>query len=300
MPFIKPTYGSGDSVHGPIAFYTVSGGMVNYEIGCMHRMAVNANAQCGSFELGAYNINNGTYTLLSGFVIDKVSNGTKGTVKYIVNGEQVGTDSIDLSYYNTNFGYCKRTAVYKKQYYNKRKKKWQWTKIKGAKTRNAVHHYTYTQSNLNSSIKKAGAIVTFKIGGLATRTFTVADIEDTAAHNVSMHFGQKGTIAALHTNAVHSLKCTRMGGPMFTDYQNTFTSGDVVDADTGDATVTLYRAGSEAGDGMLVPQYGALGNDWEGFSLSPNSTNIISVTWSPWVDPDYKPTFKILYNEVYI
>ena len=304
---IKPTYGSGSGWHGPIAHYAIQDGMVNYEIGCMHRMCVSANAQCGTFELGAYNIDNGTYKLLTGFVIEKTANGTAGTVRYIVNGTQVGTDGIDLSYYNTHFGYCRRDPIYTQQKYTvkvtktvKKKKKKKKVTVTETRTRTVLSGYRYTQSNLNSSIKKAGAVVTFKVGNLATRTFTVADIESTPAHNVSMHFGQNKTIAALHTNAVSSLKCTRMGGPKFTDYQNTFTSGDVVDADTSDASVILYRAGSEAGDGMLVPQYGALGNDWEDFVLRPNSTNIISVTWSPWVKTAYKPTFKILYNEVYI
>lgn len=301
LKFATPACGSGSDWHGPIAHYAVSQGMVNYEIGCMHRMCVSANDQCGSFELGAYNISGGVYKLLTGFVIEKTTNGTTGIVRYIVNGTEVGTDGIDLSYYNTNFGYCRRDAIYTTQYYTvtvKKKKKKKKKKV--TLTRTVLSGYRYTQSNLNSSIKKAGGIVTFKVGNLATRSFTVADIESTPAHNVSMHFGQTGTIAALHTNAVSSLKCTRMGGPKFTDYQNTFTSGDVVDADTNDASVILYRAGSEAGDGMLVPQYGALGNNWEGFVLRPNSTNTISVTWSPWVRAAYKPTFKILYNEVFI
>lgn len=300
LKYVKPSYGSGAGWHGPIMHYPVSAGMVNYDIACVHRMAVSANAQCGSFELGAYNIADGTYKLLTGFVIEKNSNGTKGTVRYIVNGVQVGTDSIDLSYYNKNLGYCKKTAIYTTQYYNKKTKKYQKKQIKGAKTRSVISSYTYTQSNLNSSIKKAGAVVTFKVGNLAVRTFTVADIENTAAHNISMHFGQSGTKTALHTNAVNSVKCTRKGGPLFTDYQNTFTSGDIVEADCNDATITIYRADTEAGEGMLVPQYGALGNDWEDFVLQPNSSNTIAVTWSPWVDTSYKPTFKILYNEVFL
>ena len=305
LKYIKPTYGSSSGWHGPIAHYSIPEGMVNYEISCVHRMAVSANAQCGSFELGAHRIVNGVYTLLTGFVIEKAANGTAGTVRYIVNGAQVGTDSIDLSYYNTNFGYCRRDAIYTQQKYTVKVKK----KVKGKKkkktvtetrTRTVFSGYKYTQSNLNSSIQKAGAVVTFKVGNLPARTYTVADVEDLAAHDVSMHFGQNGTIAALNTNAVSSLKCTRMGGPAFTDYQNTFTSGDVVEADTNDASVTLYRAGTEAGDGMLVPQYGALGNDWEDFEIKPNSANTIAVAWSPWVDPNYKPTFTILYNEVFI
>lgn len=303
MKFAVPTYGSNSGWHGPILHYTVSGGMVNYDIVCKHRMAVSANAQCGSFELGAYNIDNGTYKLLTGFVIEKSANGTAGTVRYIVNGTQVGTDSIDLSYYNTNFGYCNKTAVYTTQKYTvtvKKKVKGKKKTVKETRTRSVLNGYKYSQSNLNSSITKAGAVVTFKVGGLAARNFTVADVENMQADNISMHFGQNGTVDSLNTNAVSNLKCTKKGGPAFTDYQNTFTSGDVVEADCNDATVTLYRADTEAGDGQLVPQFGALGNDWEDFCLRPNSSNTIAVTWSPWVNSSYKPTFKILYNEVFL
>lgn len=303
LKYIKPSYGSGSGWHGPIIHYAVSDGMVNYDIACVHRIAINANAQCGSFELGAYNITGGTYKLLTGFVIEKSANGTNATVRYIVNGEQVGTDNIDISYYNTNFGYCRRDAIYTTQKYTvkvKKKVKKKTKTVKETRTRQVLSGYKYTQSNLNSTIKKSGAVVTFKVGNLPARTFTVADIEDTAARNISMHFGQKGTVAALNTNAVSSLKCTRKGGPLFTDYQNTFTSGDVVEADCGDATVTLYRANTEAGEGQLVPQYGALGNDWEDFEIKPNSSNTIAVTWSPWVNTSYKPMLKILYNEVFL
>ena len=301
--YVKPTYGTSSGWHGPILHYTVSGGMVNYDIAIVHRMAAHANAQCGTFELGAYSIDNGTYTMLTGFVIEKSANGTNGTVRYIVNGVQVGTNTIDLSYYNTNLGYCKRTAVYTTQKYTvsvKKKVKGKTKTVKETRTRSVLSGYKYTQSNINSSIKKAGKVITFKIGNLAARTFTVADVENTAADNISMHFGQNGTIAALGTNAVSSIKCTRKGGPLFTDYQNTFTSGDVVEADCGDATVTLYRNATEAGEGQLVPQYGALGNDWEAFEIKPNSSNTIGVTWSPWVNTSYKPTLRILYNEVFL
>ena len=301
--FIKPTYGSSSDWHGPILYYPVSTGMVNYDIACDHRMAVSANAQCGTFELGAYNIDNGTYTLLTGFVIEKNSNGTIGTVRYIVNGVQVGTDNIDLSYYNTNFGYCRRDEIYTTQYYTvtvKKKKGKKKKKVTETRTRSVFSGYKYTQSNLNSTIKKDGAIVTFKVGNLTTRTFTVADIENTAAHNVSMHFGQNGTVDPLQTNAVTFLKCTRLGALAFSEYQNVFTSGDIVEADCNDASVILYHANTEAGDGQLVPQYGALGNNWEDFCLRPNSSNTIAVTWSPWVNTSYKPTLKILYNEVFI
>ena len=83
----------------------------------------------------------------------------------------------------------------------------------------------------------------------------------------------------------------------FADIPNVFTSGDIVEADCNDASVYLKHANTE--DGHLAPQFGALGNDWEEFTLV-KGVNIINAVWSDWVNSDYKPTLKILYNEVYI
>ena len=49
----------------------------------------------------------------------------------------------------------------------------------------------------------------------------------------------------------------------------------------------------------MSPQFGALGNDWEDFCLV-KGLNVINAVWSDWVNPDYKPALKILYNEVYL
>lgn len=294
LKYVKPTYGTGTGWHGPILRYHIENGAQNFEIALVHRMCSSAAGQLGSFECGAYTSNG---TLLAGIVIDKTANGNNGTVRYIVNGTQRGTSSIDLSYYNTNFGYCKRTAVNQTQYYNKKTKKWQKTKIKGAKTRTVVSGYTYTQSNLNTSITRKGNSFTFKVGNLKAVTYTAGDLELVLASEVSVHFGQSKTTAALHTNAVSTLKFTRLAGASFTDTENVFTAGDIVEADCSDASIYLKRAGTE--EGQLAPQYGALANDWEGFMLT-KGTNIIQASWSPWVDNDYKPQLKIMYNEVFI
>jgi predicted phage tail component-like protein len=294
LKYVKPTYGSGSSWHGPILRYAVSGGEQNFEVSLVHRICCKKAEELGTFEFGAYTSGG---VMLAGFVIEKTANGTKGTVRYIVNGVQQGTAAIDLSYYNTNFGYCKRTAVNQTQWYNKKKKKWQTKKIKGAKTRTVVSGYTYTQSNLNSSIRRNGGIFTFKIGNLAKATFNVSGLTEVVPSEYSMHFGQKASKAALNTNAVSSMKITKLAGETFADTLNVFTAGDIVEADCSDASIYLKRAGTE--EGQLSPQLGALANDWEDFMLV-KGTNIITASWSPWVNTSYKPVLKILYNEVFI
>ena len=262
-----------------------SSGAINYEFDIVHRMAVSAAGETGKLEVLAKNGNN----IVVGFKINKTGNGTNGTVSYILNNKTVGTDSIDLSYYNKHFGYCNRTAVYTTEtYYVKKKKK----KKKEKKTRQVQTGWTYTQSNLNSGWSKDGAVVTFSIGELADRTFKCSDIESTASTNVVFSFSGN-----INTNAIHSCAMIAKAGVPFSEIPNVFTAGDIVEADCNNANVTLYRAGSL--DGHLEPQYGALGNDWEDFEIKPGQ-NVIRAVWSDWVNTSYKPLIQIIFNEVYL
>lgn len=302
--YAKPTYGSGTGLHGAILWKNTAGA-VNFTMDMVHRLCVQNANETGVFECGAYNHDTGV--MVAGFVIDKSSNGTTGVVRYIVNGEQVGTDSIDLSYYNTHFGYCNRTNVYVTQTYQqkvvtkvkvKKKKKKYVTKsvVKWVtRTRSVFGGYRYSQSNLNSSIEKDGAYIYFQVGNLPLRTFNVPDVAQVIAHDASVFMGTYGT--AMHTNMIHSLLFRREAGVPFAEQPNVFTAGDIVEADCNEATVYIYRDGSIGGH--LEPQYGALGNDWEDFTLT-SGTNVIRATWSEWVNTSYKPQIEIEYNEVFI
>ena len=266
-------------------------GAVDYEFDIVHRLCVSAAVQTGTFE--ALTKNNGV--VVAGFRIKKTGNGTSGTVEYILNDKVVGTDSIDLSYYNTHFGFCNRTAVYTTQTYYvtvTKKVKGKKKKVKEKRTRQVQSGWNYTQSNLNSGWTKDGGVVTFSVGNLPDRTFKDSDIELVAAIDIAFNF--TGTF---NTNALHSASMIAKAGVPFAEIPNVFTAGDVVEADCNDANVTLYRAGSL--EGHLEPQYGALGNDWEDFVIKPGQ-NIIRAVWSPWVNTSYKPLIQIVFNEVYL
>lgn len=307
--YARPSsYGSGSGWHGAKLMKHTEGA-VNFELDLVHRLCVDNAAQRGTFEVGVWNGS----VMVAGFVIDKTANGTAGTVKYIVNGVVMGTDSIDLSYYNSHFGYCNRTPVYVQETYQepqtqtvkvqvktkkKKKKKKYKTVTKTvwvSKVRTVQRGWHYTQSNLNSSICKDGQEIMFDVGNLPTRIYKVPAVEQMVAEDVSVYMGTNGT--AMHTNALHSLVFRREAGVPFAEQPNVFTAGDIVEADCNDATVYIYRDGSIGGH--LEPQYGALGNDWESFVLT-NGSNVIRATWSPWVDPAYKPQIEIQYNEVFI
>lgn len=276
---------------GTASLMRTTAGAVDYEFDIVHRMCVSATGQTGAFE--ALTQNNGVTVV--GFRIKKTGNGTAGIVEYILNDTVVGTDSIDLSYYNNHFGYCNRTAIYTTQTYYvtvtkkvKKKKK----KVKQKRTRTVQSGWNYTQSNLNSGWTKDGAVVTFSVGNLPDRTFKDSAIENTAGINIVFNWS-----GDFHTNALHSASMIAKPGTPFAEIPNVFTAGDVVEADCNDANVTLYRAGSL--EGHLEPQYGALGNDWEDFVIKPGQ-NVIRAVWSNWVNTSYKPTIQIIFNEVYL
>ena len=60
-------------------------------------------------------------------------------------------------------------------------------------------------------------------------------------------------------------------------------------ADCKDGEITL--------NGVDKPSLGALGNDWEGFTLKPGD-NHIAATWSSWASG--APELEMRYREVFI
>lgn len=339
------SYGSHSGWHGPILHKSIDA-TINFTLRATHRLCIADSKNMGSFEIGAYNVVDGAYTMVAGVVITKTSNGNKGTVRYIVDGEVVKTAKIDLSFNNRNFGFASRKKKYKRQYYTDAK---MTKKSKGNKktkySKKVSDGYTYKQAKCLTTITKSNDVVTFKVGNLPKVRVKKDGIILLPVHDVSIHFGRKGTLTPIVYNGISSLTFTARSAE-FEDIPNVFTANDVVEADCNTATVTLRKVVPETEetegpigetgedvepigsfgddeptgatgatgeqeddtdeieygalvDGEEVPQYGALGNQWEEFELH-NGTNIITATWSDWVNPDFKPALRIIYNEVFL
>lgn len=282
---------------GTASLVRTTDGAVDFEFDIVHRLCVSAAGQTGKFE--AFTMNNGV--IVTGIRIQKTGNGTTGVVQYILNDKVVGTDNIDLSLYNTHFGYCNRTPVYTTQTYQekvvtyvkkKKKKKKQKKVTYVTKTRTVQSGWNFTQSNLNTGWSKDEGVVTFSVGNLPDRTYKCSDIANTASLDIVFNFS-----GSFHTNALHSCSMIAKAGVPFAEIPNVFTAGDVVEADCNSANVVLFRSGSL--EGHLEPQYGALGNDWEDFEIKPGQ-NVIRAAWSNWVNANYKPLIQIIFNEVYL
>lgn len=142
----------------------------------------------------------------------------------------------------------------------------------------------------NFYIRKNGSNVQFNFNSYM-RHFTDASLANVAVTKVTFCFEQWGTNTPMAINGVQTAKFTKNNCDTFADIPNKFSASDIVKADCKDGKVYL--------NGIESPELGALGNDWEGFCLTPG-VNQIGFTYSDWLTDQYAPTIKVRYREVYL
>lgn len=148
----------------------------------------------------------------------------------------------------------------------------------------------YFNSSKSSVITKVGDTVTFNICGIK-KVFTDEGITDVAVNEVTLTMSKFGTKTPLSFNGLHWVKFVKNNCDTWKDIPNKFSAGDTIEADckTGD----IYL------NGVRSPELGALGNDWEGFCLTPG-LNQIGFSYSDWVTSGSEPNCKIRYREVFL
>lgn len=146
------------------------------------------------------------------------------------------------------------------------------------------------QAGIASTITKTGDTVTFNLGGM-TRTFRSSAIKDMAVNEITFAFLQYADRPRLSFNGLYSAKFVKSNCQTWKDIPNKFSANDVLEADCQEGNVYL--------NGVLNQSLGALGNDWEGFYLTPG-LNQIGFTYSDWVPAEYAPAFKVRYREVFL
>lgn len=146
------------------------------------------------------------------------------------------------------------------------------------------------QAGVSSTITKTGDTVTFNLGGIS-RTFSNSAIRDVAIYEITFAFLQYAARPRLSFNGLYSAKFVKSNCQTWKDIPNKFSANDVLEADCQDGNVYL--------NGVLNQSLGALGNDWEGFYLTPG-LNQIGFTYSDWVPAEYAPAFKVRYREVFL
>lgn len=148
----------------------------------------------------------------------------------------------------------------------------------------------YFNSNKSSVISKSGQTVTFNICGVK-KVFTDEEIADVAVNEITLTMTKFGSKTPLSYNGLYWVKFVKNNCETWKDIPNKFSTGDTIEADckTGD----IYF------NGVRSPEYGALGNDWEDFYLTPG-LNQIGFSFSDWVAEGFEPKCKIRYREVFL
>ncbi len=146
------------------------------------------------------------------------------------------------------------------------------------------------KSSITSTIRKYGQTVNFTIGGI-NRIYNDMSIIDVPATEVTFTFAKWGTKTPLAFNGLYWAKFVKDKCETWRDIPNKFSANDVVEADCRSGEIRL--------NGVNTPSLGALGNDWEGFFLTPG-LNQIGFAFSEWVAAGYEPTPKVRYREVFL
>lgn len=253
-------------------------GAKNWEVHGTLKFASNKTAKTGKKEKGYLNIFvMGASEPITEVALTKNDGSDNGTVTIYVGGNKVKTfSSVDFSYYNKRFGFKKKSK---------------------------------DKRPCNFDIIKTDKKISFDIGGL---TFSYNYVTEDIAKAVSFYLAQWGSkpvvsnmgifAVKLISTSVAQTKTTQTWQELtqILDVENTFTTNDLLIADTSDGSVRLINAtANEESDGGTRPDLGALGNDWESFGLE-QGTNTISMMYSDWVADAYKPTMTVRYRKRYL
>lgn len=152
------------------------------------------------------------------------------------------------------------------------------------------YNNNYFKAGKQSSITKSGQTVTFNICGIS-RTYRDAAIASTAVTEMTITMTKFGTKTPLEYNGLYWVKFVKDNCDTWRNIPNKFSANDVVEADCKDGAIYL--------NGVPAPAYGALGNGWEGFYLTPG-LNQIGFSYSEWVEAAFAPSFKVKYREVFL
>ena len=260
--YLNPTgYGSSSGKwHGPSITRTLpldasgADGATNFTLTYKQKMCIGSGNSDAS-QIGAFQVQlvDASGKNVAGVRILKNKSGKKASLIFYINGVNVYTGSIDLSYNNKYFG-AKESAVQ------------------------------------TSKITKSGNKITFSTGGI-TKTFLDDAVSALKVKKITFMFEQYSTTRALTYNGLYWAKFVKNNCNTYKDVPNKFSANDVVTANCKNGDIYL--------NGVLSPELGALGNDWEEFCLTPG-LNQIGFAYSDWVTAEYAPTLKVRYREVFL
>lgn len=158
-----------------------------------------------------------------------------------------------------------------------------------------IHHknefFGLAESSVaTTTVQKSGNTIKFAVGSYM-RQFTDSALASVAVRKVTYSFEKYASTTALAYNGLYWAKFVKDNCDTYKDVPNKFSANDVLEADCKNGEIYL--------NGVLSPNLGALGNDWERFYLVPGF-NEIGFSYSDWVQSGYAPSMKIRYREVFL
>ena len=292
------SYGSGSGWHGPTITRTIPKGadglgMTKGFVKWKQIFAITKQTQLGRFSAVLYH----NTTPIAAGAVHKGGKGKNASVMLYVQaynaaGNAVFTElsgkrrSINVEKYNDTCGFLNIVHMKLTKMGKKHNKKWR-AKHKG-KAYKKYFAADSTKPNRTCYIEKNGSKLTFNIFGV--KTTYQSELMDTDITSVTYSFAQYGNTAVATYNGLLSSQIKN--GYLVSnlkDAPNTFGAGDVLQVDCEDGSVTL--------DGQPHPELGALGNDWENFTLEAGN-NQIGAAWSDWAE--VTPELTIYYREVFL
>lgn len=253
---------SASGFHGPTITRTFPAdaagevGAKNFTLTYSQLMYAVNTSQRGGFQAMLINASESEKKILAGVTVLKGAVGNTATLSFYVNDKCLEKMNIDLTTHNIYFGADDGD----------------------------------TKTVKTSIIKKEGDTISFNVGGIK-KVYTVPDIAEMQAHEVTFALLKNGSFSALYRNGLFGAKFVKDNCTDFQEIPNKFTTGDVLTADCKTGEIFLNNA--------PTPEYGTLGNEWEEFCLKPG-VNFIGTAYSDWVEDAYAPTFKMRYREVFL
>lgn len=262
-------------------------GAKNFTFSLETIMASTKNNQHGRLNIEFVNNTNGMRKSIARVLISKASDGANATVYHWINGVQIPAinKKINLQKYNTHFGLSKK--LYKKVR-DREGETYKWKSRHPGKQKFKWLYNGWSKPKRTITVQKKGQAIIFNVGGIK-HTYRDKKITDMFVNEIYITFGARSGHKPLGYFGVQTAKFFNATPEIDVDIKNTFSIGDTVIVDTIDGSIEL--------NGEDAANIGALGNDWETFTLE-KGVNSILATWSDWAEAD--PELKIKYREVYI
>lgn len=278
-------YSTGTQWHGPSITKTLASSTKNFQCYFHTLVTTNGTSEVGNFVVSIESGSGANRQNIAAIWIVKASpSNNQGDIQLVIKDQIVKRITIPSMAYNNAFtGYPKGHR---------------WYDIGRPGYPNGIPESLRSKNPAGGAfyITKLGSKIQFTVAGTIYE-FTETSLENVEATEVSAWFEKWGSDSPPVTVMVlHSVRFVKVLGDTIPDTTtvdeiiNKFLDGDNIVADCGAGSITVNG----------TPKYGigAMGNDWEEFTLDPGPNSILC-NFSEWASST-PPTFKMKYREVFL